>query len=108
MNPTLTQEIQQLAEHRAGRCRVLGNSRRVLILWLLAEQKKTVSEIALAISASQVSVNRHLSVLKFYKLVEARQESDGIYYQIVENELARNCLVLLNKPDKSMKQVNPN
>ena len=107
MKPDIPEEIQKLAEHRAVRCRVFSNTQRVLIFWLLAERKRTVDEVSLAIGTSLSNAAHHLRILGFNNLVEARHESDGIYYHLIDSELTRNCQVLADKPSDILTKVNP-
>jgi len=98
MKPDLPLEIQELAERQASLCRTFGNPQRVLILWLLAERERTVTEIALAIGASLQSASQHLRIMEFRNLVEPRRQHHNIYYHLVDNEILKNCLVFKNRP----------
>jgi DNA-binding transcriptional ArsR family regulator len=103
MQPTLPPEIQQQAERQASHCRVMGNPQRILILWLLSERERTVTEIALAIGASLQSASQHLRIMGFSNLVESRREHHNIYYHLADNELLKKCMVLANRPkDKAL------
>jgi len=105
MKPDLPSEIIELAEQQAELCRIFGNPQRVLILWLLAERERTVTEIALAIGASLQSTSQHLHIMGFRNLVEARREHHNIYYHIVDNELLKNCRVLAHRPKDMLLEV---
>jgi predicted transcriptional regulator len=105
MKPDLSPEIQELAERQASLCRIFGNPQRVLILWLLAERERTVTEIALAIGASLQSTSQHLHIMSFSNLVEPRREHHNIYYHIADNELLKNCPVLVNRPKEKSIEV---
>jgi predicted transcriptional regulator len=103
MKPNLPPEILELAERQAALCSIFGNPQRILILWLLAERERTVTEIALTIGASLQSTSQHLRIMGFRNLVDSRREHHNIYYHIADNELLKNCLILANRPkDKSM------
>ena len=108
MKPDIPEEIQKLAEYRSARCRALGNTQRVLILWLLKERKRTVSELAQAIGVSVTNTYRHLSILGFHNLVEGRQDVDGFYYHVSGNELTRNCPVIKDRPKDVLMKTNQN
>jgi predicted transcriptional regulator len=105
MKPDISPEIQELAERQAALCRVFGNSRRVLIMWLLVERERTVTEIAVAIGASLQSTSQHLRIMEFRNLVEPRRERHNIYYHLANNELIRNCIVLTNVPKEKLAEV---
>ena len=98
MKSSFPVEIQELAERQAMLCKVFSNAQRVLILWLLAEKEKTVSEIAEAIGASLPSASQHLHLMELSNTLESRRARQNIYYRIADNELLQNCLVLANRP----------
>jgi predicted transcriptional regulator len=105
MKPDLSPEVQELAERQASLCRVFGNPQRILILWLLAERERTVTEIALAIGASLQSTSQHLRIMEFRNLVESRREHHNIYYHLARNELLEGCLILANRPKNKVMEV---
>lgn len=103
MKNILSSEVQELAERQALLCKVFSNAQRVLILWLLAEKERTVSEIAEAIGASLPSTSQHLHLMELHNILASRRERQNIYYQLSGNELLQGCLVLANRPrDKLM------
>ncbi len=93
MDAPLSEEIQKLAEQQSALCRVFSNSQRVLILWLLEERERTVTEIALAIGASLQSASQHLRLMELSDIVESRREHRNIYYHVADNDLLKTCLV---------------
>lgn len=105
MKLNISSEIQELAERQAGLCRVFGNSQRVLILWLLMERERTVTEVALAIGASLPSASQHLRFMELSNIVVSRREHHNIYYHIADNELLKGCLVLANRPKDVLKEI---
>ena len=102
MRPGLPVEIQELAERQAMLCKVFSSAQRVLILWLLVEKEKTVSEIAESIGASLPSASQHLHLMELSNILESRRERQNIYYRIADNELLQNCLVLANRPKEKL------
>jgi DNA-binding transcriptional ArsR family regulator len=105
MKSHLPLEFQELAERQAALCRIFGNPQRVLIIWLLAERERTVTEIALGIGASLQSTSQHLHIMGFNKIVESRREHHNIYYHITDNELLKHCPVLANRPKERLMEV---
>jgi DNA-binding transcriptional ArsR family regulator len=93
MQSVLSEEIKKLAEQQSSLCRVFGNSQRVLILWLLEEKERTVTEIAEAIEASLQSASQHLRLMELSDIVESRREHHNIYYRLADNELLKTCMV---------------
>lgn len=98
MQPNLHPEIQQLAERQATHCRVMGNSQRILILWLLADREQTVSEISVEIGASLQTTSHHLRILEFSNMVKSRHENHNIFYHLSDNEEVKHCPVLTDNP----------
>jgi DNA-binding transcriptional ArsR family regulator len=105
MKPGFPIEIQELAERQAMLCKVFSSAQRVLILWLLAEKERTVSEIAEAIGASLPSTSQHLHLMGLNNVLESRREKQNIYYRIADNELLQNCLVLDNRPKDQLMEI---
>lgn len=108
MRPELFEVLQLQAERQAGFFKALGSPQRVLILWLLTESEMTLNEIASAIRVSQQSTSRHLNILDFNKLVESRREHENVYYRIADNRQIQNCLILKNKPQTILNEINQN
>ena len=105
MKPNIPSDIHELAERQAGLCRVFGNPQRVLIVWLLAERERTVTEVALAIGSSLPSASQHLRFMELSNIVESRREHHNIYYHVADNELLKDCLVLANRPKDKLSKI---
>ena len=107
MNLELTERSILLAERQAAHCRVCGNPKRILILWLLAEKERTLEEIASAIETTPINAARHLRILAFSNFIKRQQEGEKSHYQIDYNETTRKCPIFLNRPDKILMEENP-
>jgi ArsR family transcriptional regulator, virulence genes transcriptional regulator len=83
-----------LAEKQASLCKVMGNSRRLLILWQLSHQELSVNEIAARVGSTLQNVSQHLSVLKKTGIVVTRRQGQVIFYQLADHESIRDCLAL--------------
>ncbi len=103
--PEFSAEIQQQAERRAAHCRALGNRQRILILWLLVERERTVTELAAALGASLPATSHHLRILEFGQLVKNRREHQNIYYSLAENDEVKYCPILHNSPIQQIEPV---
>jgi DNA-binding transcriptional ArsR family regulator len=88
-----------LAEKQAALCRVFGNTRRLLILWLLSKEELSVNEIAARAGSTLQNISQHLSLLKKSGIVTTRRAGQTIYYQIADLECIKNCPALLRAPD---------
>jgi ArsR family transcriptional regulator, virulence genes transcriptional regulator len=90
----------ELAQKQATLCKVVGSSRRLIILWLLSKEELSVNEIAQQVGSSVQNVSQHLSLLKKFGIVTTRRAGQTIYYQIGDHECLRKCPALLGVPDK--------
>jgi DNA-binding transcriptional ArsR family regulator len=97
--------LLDLAEKQASLCKVMGNSRRLLILWLLSSGELPVNEIASRVGSTLQNVSQHLGLLKKSGIVEARREGQVIYYHIADHECLRNCPALLMNPKTSKRST---
>jgi ArsR family transcriptional regulator len=83
-----------LAEKQASLCKVMGNSRRLLILWQLSNEELSVNEITARVGSTLQNVSQHLSVLKKTGIVVARRQGQVIFYRLADHESIRDCLAL--------------
>jgi ArsR family transcriptional regulator len=82
--PSLPEEITQL---HADICSALGDPRRILILYRLAEKPCTVNDLADKIGASQPATSRHLKTLRERGLVHASRQGANVEYSLSDNRL---------------------
>ena len=102
MEPRIPRDIQHLAERQAALCRLFGTPRRVLILWLVGERERTVSDIACAIGASLSSTSQHLRRMELCNVVESRREAHHIFYRAADNKMLQQCGILRARPRKGI------
>jgi DNA-binding transcriptional ArsR family regulator len=88
-------DLKALAERQASLCGVFANAKRVLILWSLIEEEKSVSEIASDIEASLQCTSQHLHLMKDMGILDSRRDGQMIFYNIVEDGLSERCQHLL-------------
>jgi DNA-binding transcriptional ArsR family regulator len=107
LKPSLPEATLSKAEQQSALFRVFGNPQRLLILWLLEEQERTLTEIALALGLTQLSASHHIRILEFHKLVHSRQEQEQglVYYELVDRESLLNCRIFANKPQVMLAEV---
>ena len=94
-------DLKASAESQATICSVFANAKRVMILWSLAEQEKSVGEIASAIEASLQCTSQHLHLMKKMSILDSRRDGQTIYYRIVRNEFTERCQLLLQTSQNS-------
>jgi predicted transcriptional regulator len=93
-----------LAQEQAEICNVFSNANRILILWFLDNQVKSVSEIAKAINISIQNTSQHLSLMKKRGILECHRKGQKKYYRISDDAKIDNCLLSIqsfqNKKEK--------
>ena len=67
--------------------KALSHEARLVILCLLVEGEKSVTEIEQLLSLRQPAVSQQLARLRAEKLVEARREGKNIYYSLARPEV---------------------
>jgi len=97
-------KIRQMAREKASFCSVFGSTRRILILWAVANGEMSVSDIAETIEASLQNTSQHLRLMKDKGVVESRRDGQTIYYRIAENKYLKFCPILLKaqQPNNSI------
>lgn len=69
--------------------KALSHEGRLLILCLLTEGEKSVSEIEEAMSMPQAAVSQQLARLRLDGMVTARRDGRNIYYSIASRDVTR-------------------
>ena len=82
---------QMLAGEQAEFCKIFAHPRRILILWTLAEQEKTVSEIAMAINASLQNTSQHLRLMREKGILKSHREGQMIFYRVNKDNPPAQC-----------------
>lgn len=98
MRSELPTEVLEQAEEQVGICGIFNNPQRVLILWLLAERKRTAIELAYTIGISRQELFKQLQVMSYRNLVVSRHEENNIYYSLPKGEVLDKCPILNNRP----------
>ena len=107
MEPMLSTEIRARARRQADLCKVFSSFQRVLILWLLTDQERTVSEIAHALGASLPSTSQHLHLMEQFGILVSRREKQNIFYSLADTKLQAECLALSALPVQPPAPVTP-
>lgn len=92
----MDETTRTVADRQAGVCSVFGNPRRILILWALAADERSVTEIAAIIGASMQNTSQHLHLMKKMGILSSRREAQTIYYRLAETDTAVSCHLLIN------------
>ncbi len=81
-------ELMTQARKASEMLKALSHETRLLILCLLSEGEKSVSEIEEIVALPQATVSQQLARLRFDKLVTTRREGRMIYYRIADEDVS--------------------
>ncbi len=84
----------ELFQIHADYCRVLANSKRLMIMACLDKKEMSVGEIAECIGAPLSTVSQHLSVLRNKQLVESRKEGQTVFYSPTDRRIMDACRII--------------
>ncbi len=82
--PTQSFEISQL---EANLCYAFADPTRIMILHLLGEQPRNVTELTIALKSPQPTISRHLKILRDHGLVQAARKGVCVTYTLVDHRL---------------------
>lgn len=92
LGPDATKEDVELLMEQARKAsdllKALSHETRLLILCLLSEGEKSVSELEDLVALPQAAVSQQLARLRFDRLVRTRREGRMIYYSMADAEVA--------------------
>ncbi len=83
------EEMQEHAADAANLMKALGNESRLMILCLLTESERSVSDLNEIIPLSQSALSQQLARLRQQGLVKTRRESQTIFYSLVDGPTDR-------------------
>lgn len=89
-------QMRTAAEQAADLLRSIGSPYRLMILCLLMESEKTVTEICEAIGARQSLTSQHLTRLRLDGLVKAERRGHFAYYSLTDT-VAKEIVATLYK-----------
>lgn len=81
--------MKEHAAEAAGLMKALGNESRLMILCLLTEGERSVSDLNDIIPLSQSALSQQLARLRQQGLVKTRRESQTIYYALAKGPADR-------------------
>lgn len=86
--PEEIKDIVEQARKASEMLKALSHETRLLILCLLSEGEKSVSELETIMAMPQAAVSQQLARLRFDRLVTTRREGRMIYYQMASSEVS--------------------
>lgn len=75
-------------------CKGQAHPKRLMILHLLMDGEKSVSEIVQALKIEQPTVSQHLNFMKRTGVVKSRRIGNTVYYSIADQRLAQACNII--------------
>jgi ArsR family transcriptional regulator len=84
----------ELFQIHADYCRVLANSKRLMIMACLDKKEMSVGEIAECIGTPLSTVSQHLSVLRNKQLVKSRKEGQSVFYSPTDRRIMDACRII--------------
>jgi ArsR family transcriptional regulator len=81
INQDLRDEIMRM---HAQVCAALADPTRILLLYSVSTQPRSVGELVKMLEISQPTVSRHLQYLRDRRLVVANREGQNVYYSLVD------------------------
>ncbi len=86
MDKQLMREINHL---HAQVCGGLADPKRIAILYAVADQPKSVTELAETLEMPQATVSRNLKILRERGMVIAKRKGPNIYYSLGDKRIIR-------------------
>ena len=68
-------------------CSALSDTKRIMILYLLAEKDMFVNEISESLNTPQSTISRHLRVLRQRSLVSTERRGSAVLYSLLDNRI---------------------
>jgi DNA-binding transcriptional ArsR family regulator len=89
--------LMQKARKASDFLKALGNENRLVILCLLAERERTVTELEGLLALGQATVSQQLARLRHEGLVDTRRDGRSIYYSIADETTKRFIQAIYDK-----------
>ena len=81
--------LMEQARHAGDLMKALSHESRLLILCILVEGEKSVSELEDIMNMPQAAVSQQLARLRFDRLVTTRRNGRMVYYSIANDEVTQ-------------------
>lgn len=87
--PAELDRLMRKARKASDFLKALSNESRLLLLCLLVERERSVSELEELMSLRQPNVSQQLARLRLDGLVDARRDGKTVYYRLASNDVLR-------------------
>lgn len=91
------QSLMNKARKAADFLKALAHENRLVILCLLSERERSVTELEALLALSQATVSQQLARLRHEGLVETRREGRTIYYSLPDDTTRRFIQAIYDK-----------
>jgi len=87
MRYTVRPQPFEIRELHAQVCQALADPTRIMILYVLSEESRNVSELVKALELSQSLISRHLKVLRERGMVNTERQGANIVYSLADERI---------------------
>jgi ArsR family transcriptional regulator, virulence genes transcriptional regulator len=75
-------------------CKVFSNPVRLRVMWELAEQERTVTELAEIIGVTLANLSQHLRMMRDLGVVTTRRQGQNLYYSATSPHFHAGCTLI--------------
>lgn len=79
---------------QANLCKALSNPVRLMIIDVLKNGEKTVTDLVRDLDRSQSNLSQHLGVLRDRRIVKSRREGANVFYSLATLKIAEACMLV--------------
>lgn len=79
LNERLRQQLDDLV---SGMCKAINDPKRLMLLYALRDQPRTVGELSSLIGIPQANTSQHLAVLRERALVSTTRQGNSVLYSL--------------------------
>lgn len=79
---------------QANLCKALSNPVRLMIIDMLKNGEKTVTDLVRELNRSQSNLSQHLGVLRDRRIVKSRREGANVFYSLATPKIAEACTLV--------------
>ena len=86
----------ELEELTANMCRALNDPKRLMILYALGDQQRSVGDLCELLDLSQSNVSQHLAVLRDRGIVDSSRDANRVIYSLRDQRVLNAIDLLRN------------
>ena len=72
----------EMEELVANMCMALNDPKRLMVLWALSSEPRSVSELSAILSSPASNVSQHLAILRARGLVDTERRGNSVFYHL--------------------------